>query len=90
MVMYVKIQRIIPLEGVSTFSNPCGLIGQRSNECRQLASHRGVLKQPPGTNNSSRLAYRVKMTRWLVRLLSQEAGKWSGTSINSGIRTVGQ
>jgi hypothetical protein len=32
----------------------------------------------------------VKMTRWLVRLLSQEAGKWSGTSINSGIRTVGQ
>jgi len=29
----------------------------------------------------------VKMTRWLVRLLSQEAGKWSGTSINSGIRT---
>jgi len=32
----------------------------------------------------------VKMTRWLVRLLSQEAGKWSGTSINSGICTVGQ
>jgi hypothetical protein len=32
----------------------------------------------------------VKMTRWLVRLLSQEAGKWSGTSINSGIYTVGQ
>jgi hypothetical protein len=32
----------------------------------------------------------VKMTRWLVRLLSQEAGKWSGTSIYSGICTVEQ
>jgi hypothetical protein len=30
------------------------------------------------------------MARWLVRLLSQEAGKWSGTSINSGICTVEQ
>jgi hypothetical protein len=32
----------------------------------------------------------VKMPRWLVRLLSQEAGKWLGTSINSGICTVEQ
>jgi hypothetical protein len=32
----------------------------------------------------------VKMTRWLVRLLSQEAGKWLGTLINSGICTIGQ
>jgi hypothetical protein len=43
-----------------------------------------------GAMNGEALAWDVKMTRWLVRLLSQEAGKWSGTSINSGICTVGQ
>ena len=38
----------------------------------------------------NKLNYLVKMPRWLVRLLSQEAGKWSGTSINSGICTIEQ